>query len=337
MLRFFIALLFLSACSTHTKESGGEDRYVYQPEKEYNLDDLKELSPQIIRTMKRDTPDAKVDDLFSRDKRDIKKVAIVVFESIIQPTYSGLANEDKIFLSAQGKQLLTEKFLSIWEKSFSFFGDEIQYVPTIIVKKSSVFQRAGLEVEDEIKVQRVALAPDDVFFLEKGQKTTLSTILNPRGMRDLSMLLVPAAEIMEGPKWSEHAKHLINDISKEMELDAVIVVMSNIQWTAERIDKHTGEFIPEEMRMKLKSSVLIPLTQYHERLKSLGKNEKPNITACYRYYEADLKIPISISVPPEEMSFETAEKKLVNPLLKTYNDLTQMTLFQLINDLKATH
>lgn len=338
MFRLLISLVFISSCSLGVVKTGGDRGYAYDVFSDYSQDDLYELSPQIITTMSRDPYKGKLEELFSKNQKPIKRVGILVFESELQPTRSGLATEDKIFLSEQGKQLLTERLLSVWEQSFPILGEGIEYVKVSKIKISKAFKANGSDVEDYIKSKRIALAPDDIFFLPAGKKTAMPTILNPRGMRDLSLALVPASELMAGPKFSEHAKHALNEVAKELNLDAMFVIMNKIHWTASRIDKHSGEFIPEQVWIKLEASTLIPLSSYHERMHRIGETrDLPNTTIAYRSYETALNIPVLISVPEELQNFDYIEKELLAPTLKTYNDLSQMLQIRMIEDIKKTH
>lgn len=336
MLRIFLGLFILTSCSS-SKVSGGKHRYLYQYQTDYSQNELQELSSQVVETLKRDAPEIKVDDLFSADKRDLKRIGIVIFESQIQSTRGGLAGQNKVYLSAQGKQLWTERLLNVWEKSLPIIAPGIDYVATSKIKKSPVFANSGLEVDDHVKVAREGLAPDDIFYLDAGKETTLFSVMNPRGMRDISIFLVPAYELMAGPKWSEHGKQYVNDLAKNLGLDAVIIVMNEIDWTRAHTDKHSGEHFAEEAKVSLKASVLIPLSQYRERLKSAGKSNSLDINACFRAYETTLKIPLRLDVPKEEESFETIEKELITPVMKTYKDVVQMTIMRMDSDLKKTY
>src|SRR5690606_32370507 len=143
----------------------------------------------------------------------LKRVGIVIFESMIQPTRGGLAGNDLVYLSEAGKQLLTEKLLSVWEEVFGIVAPRLDYVSLNTIKKAPSFNKYGAAEKDYVLSSRAALAPDDIFFLNAGRKTTTTTLLNPRGARDMSFVLVPATELMSGPKWSEHQKHFLNDVS----------------------------------------------------------------------------------------------------------------------------
>ena len=336
MLQLFLSLLILASCSMNTKTTGGKRPYIYNASTEYSIEDLSQLAHQVVETSKRDPHVGKLDNLFSSKQSPIKRIGIIIFESQLQPTRGGLAGQNLIYLSESGKQLFTESFLKVWEESINVMAPDFDYVKTANIKKSRSFHQYGLPEENFVKTQRSSFAPDDIFYLEKGRKTPTTTVVNPRGMRDVSFLLVPATELMSGPKWSEHNKHFVNDVAKELELDAAIIVMSEVSWTAAHTEKNSGEHIPEEIEINVKASTLIPLYRYHQRLEKLRINSKPNITLAYRAYKAQMNIPVTITVPQEAQSFETIESELLVPMFKTYKDLSQMTIMRIISDLKKT-
>jgi hypothetical protein len=337
MLRLLLGLIFLTSCSLGTKSSGGKHRYRYEPDFDYAIEDLRELSAGIVSMEKRDPRVGKVDELFSAKLPDIKRIGIVVFESNIQPTRTGLSDKDLIYPTEQGKQLMTEKFLSLWEEGMSLVSPDLDYVSTEKVKQTKALPQYGLEVTDYIKTERSGLASDDIVWLPSGKKTAMYTIMNPRGMRDLSFMLVPAAELMGGPKWSEQNKIFLNDICKELKLDAVLVIMSEVSWKAAGKDKFTNENHAEEMTLKIKATTLVPFGKYHERLAILKERQRPVINVAYRYHEGQLKIPIQISIPEEEKNFGEIEKRLVAPLFKAYRDLTLMMIDRISGEIRKTH
>lgn len=315
----------------------GEDKlYIFDPQRDYGLQSLRELSPYVVQTSYRQPPVSKLEELFSQGKLPLKKIGILVFESQIQPTRGGLSGKNLVYLSESGKQILTENMLKIWEEGFRFFGKDFNYLPTSIIKKARSFSQYGVPEEDHILTKRSQIAPDDIFFIESGKKTTTVTVVNPRGMRDMSFLLVPAYELMGGPKWSEHNKHFVNDVAKELGLDAVLIISSEISWTSSHIDKHSGQSIPEEMKLALKSSLLLPLHRYHQALDVLGISRRPQVSLCYRSYETQVNLPVELIVAEDKRNFETIEKGILNPLFKIYNDLTQMMIVRILEDTKKT-
>ena len=340
MPKIILSLLFLTSCAsfTNTKETGGQERYVYDNSVEYTSEELVQIAPGIVKTSFREPPAGKLATLFGKDQKPLKRIGIVVFETVIQPTVDGLAGHDKVYVSESGKQLMTEKFLSIWNQSLPILGQDFDYVSIPKVKKAKALHVYGRPVKDFVNSNRSALDPDDISFIPKGKLTTSATTLNSRDMRDLSFVLVPASELMQGPKFSEHNKHFLNDLAKELQLDAAILVMSKVSWTAARMEKNSGELIPEDLSVEIKSSTLIPLHNYNERLEKSGmKHGQPNNTISFRAYEGKLKFPILISVAPEEETFKTIEAEILNPMMKAYKDLAQITIVRMLQDMRTTH
>jgi hypothetical protein len=341
MLRFLVFILLggllLTSCSLGSKKSGGQHRYRYEPYFEYTLEDLSQLAPGVVVMEKRDPRVGKLDKLFAKEMPDIKRIGIVVFETEIQGTRSGLSENDKIYPTEQGKQLITEKFLNIWEEGMPLMASGLDYVSVADVKKSKAITQYGLSVPDYIKTERTKIEQDDIQWLGPGKATPLFTIINPREMRDLSFMLVPASELMSGPKWSEHNKIFLNDICKELNLDAVLILMSEVSWTAGKKDKFTNVNVPEEMTIQIKGTTLIPAGKYHERLTALKEREQQVINVAYRYHEGALKLPLAISIPEEEKNFEQIEKRLLDPMFKAYRDLTLMMIDRMAGEIRKTH
>ena len=334
---FLLGTIFFTSCSLNTKKSGGQHRYRYEPDFDYTLDDLHQLAPGVVLMEKRDPRVGKLDKLFAKEMPDIKRIGIVVFETEVQGTRSGLSENDKIYPTEQGKQLITEKFLNIWEEGMPIVAPDLEYVSSTDVKKTKAINQYGLSVADYIKTDRTKIEQDDIQWLGSGKTTPLFTIMNPREMRDLSFMLVPASELMGGPKWSEQNKIFLNDICKELNLDAVIVLMSEVSWTAEKKDKFTNENIPEELTIQIKGTTLIPASKYHERLTILKEREQPVINVAYRYHEGELKLPITISIPEEEKNFEEIQKRLLDPMFKAYRDLSFMMIDRMAGEIRKTH
>lgn len=336
MLRCLFGLLFLASCSMGVISQGGEKSYVYDSDKDYTPDQLGKMSNAVIMSSRRNPPDADVKVIFNKGKFPIKKIGIVIFESEIQPTRSGLAGEDLVYLSESGKQIFTERLARIWDEILSLEDTDIEYLSLSKIKQSMAFSKFGVDVVDHVKASRSTVEPDDIFIRKKGQKTTLVTTLNPRGMRDLSLLLVPATELMGGPKWSEHQKHFVNELSKEFGLDAVLIVFSQLSWTKQRIDKHSGEYFGDNLSLKLSSSVLIPLSKYRDRAIEVGVREPHSVNICFKSYSTSFSQPLNFDLQTGDDTFFQIQTHLMSPLFKTYRDLTFMMVSKIKDDLRDT-
>ena len=336
MLRFLILAFFSVACSIGGIKSGGEAPYLYDHTKTYSSSELRDLSSKVIESSLREPPFGRLEKLFGPGQKPLKKIGIVVFESEIQPTRSGLSGPNLIYLNEAGKQLLTDGMYRTWADAFGILSPEIEVISKAILKKSQAFRSYGSKEKDYILSNRKALAPDDIFFLKIGKTTTTKTIMNPRGMQDVSFLLVPGHELMRGPKFSEHNKHFINDLSRELGLDALIIVKSDLSWSVAHDDKHSGESVPDAILINLESSILIPFHSYHERLKKSGSTEESRVSICLRSYQGRLQLPISLSKLEDEQTYAMIENRLLLPMMKSYTDLTQMMIVQISTDLKKT-
>jgi hypothetical protein len=332
MSKLLIVFLFLSACSSGIITQGGEGRFLFDPERDYSVDELKAISSQVVMTSRRNPPDLTYDEYF-KSKPHIKKLGIVVFESQIQPTRGGLAGEDKVYLSESGKQLMTEKFLTIWEDSLTAFFSQDDYYPVSKILAFKKLNEFGSSVPDYLYSSRVKFDSTDIFFKKKGSKTTLVTTLSPRGFRDLSLLLVPASELMGGPKWSEHQKHFVNEVSREFGLDAVLVIFSQVSWTSQRIDKHSGEDIGDDLHLNLSASLLSPLSQYRARAEELGVKNPSSVSVCLGSYSVSIKKPLNLEFS-KKSQFKQIESQLLNPLFKNYRDLVFMMVDKISQDMK---
>lgn len=336
MLRTILLLLFFFGCSTNTTKKGGQNKFRYNIRENYSSNQLSYLSKDIIESSFREPPFGKYKEIFGLDQTPIKKIGIIVFESILQPTRSGLSGHDLIYLSAAGKQIITENLHTIWDESFQILVPEIKFLHFDQIMKSKAFRKYGTRQTNYVKVKRELLGPDDIFYLEPGKETTTASLLNSRGAQDLSFLLVPAYELMGGPKWSEHNKHFVNDLAKEHDLDAVIIVLSEISWNAKHWDKNKNAEVEELAFVRLSSSLLLPLSDYNKRLKLSGDNRSPDVTLCFKTYNTEINFPINISSDQENKNFDKIEYELIGPILKGYKDLAQMMIMRMSADIKET-
>lgn len=309
-----------------TTRTGGENVYSMDLQKEYTREEIVSSSQQVISTSHRAPPVGKIEELFGKGQKEIKRIGILLFETEIQPTRSGLSGEDRVYLTASGKQILTESYLTLWEESMKVYGGDFSFVPQSKMKMAGMLRSAGNLQEDFIKTKRTTLAVDDIVILEKGKKTTMSTVINPRQMQDLSFLLAPGYDLMGGPKWSEHKKHLVNDVAKELGLDALILVKSDVSWSY-----GDGELAS----IKLKASTVVPLSSYHERLLKTGDKSRPNVTLCLNSYLGEVKIPVKLLYPKEEGVFSQVEDGLILPTMSAYNNLSQMMISRIFEDLRT--
>jgi len=334
----FLFLLCLVSCSYGVKEKGGDVNYSYNPNLPFSSEDLHKRAPDYVKTSQRDPYVGKNKDLFAPAMPDIKKIGIISFEALIQPTFGGTAGQNSIYMSPAGKQIMTENLLSVWEQTLGVLGKDITYVKVAKINHAKTSAKYGNDVTDHVQVKRSKLMPDDIFYVEKGKKTNYTALLNPRGMRDFSMLLVPAYQMMGGPKFSETQKHYINEVCKELGLDGVLVVYSDLDWSVRDYDKDKKADVSEELRIQISASLILPFSNYHNRLDLTGhKGIKPQHNITYRAYDTDVKVNVVITVPEEDKNFSSVEKNLLTPMMDVYTQLTQMIVLSLRDDMKKTY
>lgn len=323
MLRFIFPILLFTSCSLN-KVDGGEKSYVYK-DKDYDLSALKDMAPDLIRTSRRDPPGAQLDKLFSKKMPALKRIGIIVFESKIQETRSGLSSSDgKFFPTEAGKQIITEKFLRIWEEAFPIIDPLSDLVPVKKIVEAKSYPHYGQDPDDYVKGNQEEILASDIPYLPKGKKTPIHTIMTPRGMRDFSLLLVPAADLMGGAKWSEHQRLMVNDVASELKLDALLVLMSEASWSE------------SFLRTKIEGTIIIPSSQYRDRLLALKKSPHKGITVSYRNYQGEILTPVQLSEAGENWEMEEKEKNLLSPLFRAYRDLSLMMMIQMKKDLDET-
>jgi hypothetical protein len=102
-MKWFV-LLFLFSCSMGTIKEGGERTYTYDLLSEYDREELVRLSSELVVTSRREPRFGKLEKLFAKTQAPLKRVGILTFESVIQPTRDGLAGKNLVYLSESGKE-----------------------------------------------------------------------------------------------------------------------------------------------------------------------------------------------------------------------------------------
>jgi hypothetical protein len=157
----------------------------------------------------------------------------------------------------------------------------------------------------------------------------------PANYQDVSILFIPATEMMIGPKPVEHQKHWVNDICKELDLDAVLLVSSEASWTQGGKDKRTQEVIPEDMEVAVGAAILYPLRSYNLAMKELNRKE-PSLPKSIPVasYTTKVTVPVTLTVPEAEQTFETIEKNVLAPFFGTYQALSALIIDRINTDLR---
>lgn len=335
MLRILF-LLILTSCTLGSSKFGGKKPYQYDPQYHYTSQELFKISRATITSYQRDPRQASWEKVFSK-KYPIKKVSTFSFESIVQPTRAAIAGFDKVYLSPKGKQLLTEKLLTVWEEAFTTVNTpEMSYLPMLeLFDDHKLHSKYGLGVKDYGGTFQEGLASDDIFFKQRGKSLSSLALFQPSFARDLSLLLVPGYQLFGGPRGNEFQKYYLAEIIEKFKLDAAFAVMVEIDWQASRIDKVTKQSIHQKAIIKLKVTPLISYKEFAKRLKDQGINAESDIpNLSWGSYESTIHVPVDLEKINKDSTVEDIDRVLLRPIFKTYTDMCVMMSQRLYQDFK---
>lgn len=332
-------LLSLVSCGT-TRVDGGQT--AFDPQTYLGLDPENHVvyGQAVVKREQRDPEGITLDQLVHSKRGKIKKVGLVLFETQYQPSRSGLAAHGRnIYLSARGKQLLAEETWSFWDKRLrAQSGEEIAWVKRADLLKAKAFRAYGSEMDDLILSKKLKLSDEDVFWKNGGQSIDALSLVLPRGYQDVTILYIPAMDMMGGAKLVEHQKHWVNDICAELGLDAVLLVGSKAEWTQGGEDKRTHEKIPEQMKLSLEASLMYPLGTYLaavEEVRGAGTTVQKK-AAPFAYYSVRTEFPVTVTVGPEYENFATIQSNLLTPFETNYQALAELMIGRILTDIRST-
>ncbi|MFA5583285.1 MAG: hypothetical protein WDA09_03645 [Bacteriovoracaceae bacterium] len=333
MLRIFF-LLLLTSCTLGSSKYGGKRVYQYDPQQTYDSSDLSKISRDVVTSYQRDPRQLTWKEAFP-SKNPIRSTSTLSFETIIQPTRSGISGSDKVYLSPKGKQLLTEKLLSVWEEAYTtVVNNEMNYFPMRKLFDDFKFHsQYGTGVKSYGGSFQEGLAKDDIFVMERGKRLSALALFQPHFSRDLSLLLVPGYQLFGGPRGNDYQKYYVAEAIEKFELDALYVIMVEIDWQATREDKITKKSIHQKAVIKFKITPILSYKIIEERLKDLDRNIPSNLPNLnWASYEASVDVPIDLDAITKESSFEEIDSLLLRPIFKSYADMCVMVAQRLYRD-----
>ncbi len=333
-----LCLLLLVSCAHKINRDGGQANYEPVVFESLGPQELPTYAQTVVARETRDPDGPKLSDFRKTPAGEIRRVGLVVFETQFQPTRSGLATDRNVYLSARGKQILTEQMWEHWLQELRrLSGSALTWVSRADLMKSKAFASGGFPQPDYILKHRDELSEADVFWRDPGQKIPEESLLQPARYRDVGLLLVPAIELLGGAKPSQHQHHWINDMAKEMNLDAVVVVYLSAEWRRGSVDKRTHEVIPEEMKMLTQAAVLYPWGSYHEVGATLGKNNLPKLNVPLGSYSAKSNLPVKITLTKEAETLDAAMTNVIAPLKTHITRLSNLMIERMLTDIRQTH
>lgn len=337
-MRFFLCLLLLVSCAHKVTSDGGQVSYDSATYEALSPEDMPTYAQTVVKRETRDPENVTLEQFRTHPAGQIRRIGLVLLETEFQPSRSGLASDRNLYLSARGKQILTEQQWIFWNSELRRLSKDGLTWPTreeLVTAKS--FSSAGSPEPDYILKFGDRLAEADLLWKAPGERIASETLLRPAGFRDLSLVLIPAYDLMGGPKPSQHQHHWVNDLCKELRLDAVVIVSVGAEWRRGAVDKRTKEVIPEEMKIRAQATVLYPWSTYHTIGATLGLRNLPKVNVPLASYDVRATLPVQISVPESEENLATAFDHVINPVRRHYMRLGSLVQERIISDLLQTH
>lgn len=337
-MKFLLCLLLVAACAHKVTTDGGQASYDPAVFESLGPQDITTYAQTVVKRETRDPDGVKLEEFRKTPAGEIRRAALIVFETELQPSRSGLATDRNVYLSARGKQILTEQLWAYFENELRRVSSEsVSWVGRKKLKASKAFQSAGFTVPDYIVKRPSYLNEAELFWRQPGQKIPEESLLQPANYRDVGVLLVPANELMGGAKPSQHQHHWVNDLAKELELDAVVIVFLGAEWRRGGVDKRSQAVIPEELKVRAEASVLYSWGRYHQVGEALGKTNLPKLNVPLASYNVKTTLPVTISVSEAEETTNVARSNVIVPLRTTLNRLSSLLVERIISDIRQTH
>ncbi len=222
-MKFLWCLMLLVSCAHKITSDGGQEKFSHDAFEALTPETFSMYSQSIIKREQRNPDGVTLEAMAKSPAGAIRKVGIVIFESELQASRSGLATDRNVYLSPRGKQLLTEELYQHLREELERLGGA-EWVGIKALKKSKNYQTAGSAMSDYILSKKYQLTDADVFWKKTGERIPEASLLSPRNFQDVSLLLVPATDIMGGAKPNQHHHHWVNDLCGELVMDAILLV-----------------------------------------------------------------------------------------------------------------
>lgn len=336
----FLSLILLIVISTScsTTRDGGSVAFEHVYYESLTGQEKPIYAQSVVLKETRDPKEVKLEEFRTSPEGKIQKIGLVLFETVIRPTITGLSSDQSVYLSLLGKQKLTDLMHQFWVKELKLKLGKVgvELISPATLKASKEFRAYGSPVENLYQGKIQDLNSEDIFYLPPGKKLEIDSLELPRSMQNVSLLLIPATEMMFGPKPTEHQALWVNGLCRELGLDAVIVVGTWASWVRGGIDKRTKEEIKEEMTLKMGASILYPYQTYFtlgER-KGNGDLRKENIPLAT--YSVKVQSPVKISVEEAQENFQTIQTNLLDTFWKQFSGVSDLVMERIVTDVKET-
>lgn len=337
-MKWFI-LLSLMSCAHQIVSDGGQVEFDYDVYKNMAPEERLTYAHTIVKRERRNPEGVDLDKLHEYKFTKIRRVGVVLFETQIKPSRSGLASDRNIYLSETGKQNLTESFYRYFDYELKKLSRTmaLDWIQKEELEASKAFRSYGSIYKDFMMNRSKKLNDLDVFWKKGGEKIPETSLVMPANMQDVSLMYVPSYELLGGAKPSQHQHHWINEICKELKLDALVVVSVSADWNRGAVDKRSKEHIPEVMKINVEATTLYPWSTHHKilALQKNSSNQKLNMPLAS--YSTKVSLPVKITLDENEESFENAMKNVIYPLSVHTESLLSLVAQRMIADIYQTY
>ena len=330
-MKFLFSLLLVASCAHKVRQDGGSAKFDSQVFSSLSPAEIPAYAQTVVLREERDPDRLTLKEIKNAPEGQIKRAAILVFETEIQPSRSGLATDQNVYLSPRGKQILTEELLRHWEKELRRVSSKTTWIKRSELFKSKAYRSGGFTMDDLVLRRNDQLSEADAFWKIRGQAIPETSLVVPRNYQDVSMVFVPATQLMNGPKPSQHQHHWVNDVCRELNLDAVLLVYTGAEWRQEQIDKKTNEKLAEELKVKMNVSLVYPFSSYHAVGAKKMENGLPKLNIPVATYTVKATSPIKIT--GVEQNFKMAQTQVLTPYRQTVEALSTVVIERLATDL----
>ncbi len=334
-----LSLLILVSCAHQVVQDGGQLAFDYDAYKNMAPEERLTYAQTVVKRERRNPEGIDLENINQFKIAKIQKIGVVLFETQLKPTRSGLASDRNIYLSESGKQSLTESFYRTFEFELKKISRTmaLEWVSRDELEASKAFRSYGSIYKDYMFNRSKKISDLDVFWKKGGERIPETSLLLPANMQDVSLMYVPAYELMGGAKSSQHQHHWVNEICKELKLDAVVVVSLSADWFRGGVDKRSKEVIAERMDIKLESTILYPWSLHHKILNAQKKSTSQKRNMALAAYSTQVSIPVTITLNPEAETFEVAMKNVVFPLNVHTEALLSLVAQRMVADIYQTY
>jgi len=326
-------LLLVFGCAHGVREEGGRVPLDWNEARALGPREIATYAQLSVKRSEKDLQEISLKDLRASPQGQLRRLAVVVFESEIQPSRSGLAAEENVYLSARAKQWLTRELYRQWLTSLSAAAPGLSWASEKELRSSRAFRSSGSVVEDLVLQKNFAFGDADVFWRQGGQRIPEETLMNPPDLQDLSLLLVPATHLMGGASPSQHQHQWVNELCRELQLDAVLVVYHGASWQRAGKDRSSGAEIPEVLRARVEATVLVPFAKWHAALEAKGKRPQQKLSAHLGFYQLEVQRPLDLAGSPK--TFAGAQDAVILPLWDSFALLGDLVRARLVSDLQG--